>query len=885
MSNLPPEHSPELVAACKLVLQQAQKAFREGDRLTARRLAAQAAALDPGQEDPWLLLAALAEPHASLGYLQRALEINPESMRALKGIKWAQERLHALVTQPPTPQMPPIVSLPAAVSRGGSVAQIKPLPGVDHPPIPPAASKKAAKPQEFHSPSRLSRLNWALIIGLVVVLGVFAIAILGPRLAPHDPLQEKYVFFLPDKSYIKPPIAAFRMPEFPLGTDEYGRDIFSRLLWAVGPSLRIVLLAASLRIILGVAIGLAAGWYNSRVGRALDTLISAGLTVPVIFVALFVIALTGLLLGMWAFVLGLFITGWAEVARIIKEQTYLVKRQAFIEAAVALGASSQQIILRHIVPQVVPLVWISLVFEVSSSLMTLAGLGFLGYFINSIWVPLADWSALRTSGTPELGQMLSTSASHFLNQPYSLLAAGGMIFLIVLGFNLLGEGLRWHTQASILRRRKGVVVQTLTSAGSWLEERWLGPLSPLRRNGPIYAAVGTLTLLIVVGSFFIFNAEAPAEITTAITVPGGHLWAMERHDAQGTNWVPYRGPEKPEIVWAFESGAGFSGSPVVAADGTIYLAGADAGLYAVSPEGKRLWRAALPAAGFGTPAIGPSGRIYVVDVQGGISAYSPSGSQLWTLPDSQNTPALRGPIVSSKETVYYPTQNDLVAVNSAGEQVWRELLPTFSYAIPIARLSNDEKYLFFEDTVLDRTTGDLLQEGTFEASDRYEVSVKDGQTYLTYQGGMRELVSQEDKFDFIDRIKVDLRGFGLVTRLLQNAGVTGSGRYWMYYASGFEYGRLIWMDAQGVPENPIDYPYIGESLLVGIDQDDTLYMCGIATDRQSVECRANRPGTGAPLWKLEINDAGYPIGGAIVPGRIYVTTLDGNLYAIEDLAQ
>jgi hypothetical protein len=150
---------------------------------------------------------------------------------------------------------------------------------------------------------------------------------------------------------------------------------------------------------------------------------------------------------------------------------------------------------------------------------------------------------------------------------------------------------------------------------------------------------------------------------------------------------------------------------------------------------------------------------------------------------------------------------------------------------------------------------------------------------------LRELVSLEDKFDFIDRIKVDLRGFGMVNRLLQNAGVTGSGRFWMFYSSSFEYARFIWMDAQGVPENPIDYSYLGGGLLVGIDRDDTLYMCGMITGGQSVECRANRPGNGAPIWKLEINDAGIPLGGAIVPGRIYVTTLEGNLYAIEDLAQ
>jgi hypothetical protein len=149
---------------------------------------------------------------------------------------------------------------------------------------------------------------------------------------------------------------------------------------------------------------------------------------------------------------------------------------------------------------------------------------------------------------------------------------------------------------------------------------------------------------------------------------------------------------------------------------------------------------------------------------------------------------------------------------------------------------------------------------------------------------MRALQPQEEAFVFIERVKVDLRGAGIVNRTLQQAGVTGSGRSWFFYGSIFEYGRVLWFDAQGVWENPVDYPYVRGSLLVGIDEADTLLVCGTIDLGRSLECRANRPGGRAPAWKLGIDAAEQPVGGAIAPGRIYLTTEAGSLYALADPA-
>lgn len=134
-------------------------------------------------------------------------------------------------------------------------------------------------------------------------------------------------------------------------------------------------------------------------GRFIDGGISLALSIPVLFVALFVIAASGQQWGIWAFILGLALTGWSEAARMVREETRQVRSQLFIEAATALGASAPQIVLGHVLPQIVPLIWVLLAFEVSSTLLVTAELGVLGYFVNSVWIAIGDWVGIRASGS------------------------------------------------------------------------------------------------------------------------------------------------------------------------------------------------------------------------------------------------------------------------------------------------------------------------------------------------------------------------------------------------------------------------------------------------------------------------------------------------------
>ncbi len=204
---------------------------------------------------------------------------------------------------------------------------------------------------------RSPAINWTLWLGILLILIISLVALIGPSLAPADPLQESYIGKVGER-YIKPPFPPNAVEGYPLGSDEFGRDLVSRLLWAIRPTMTLVLVVAAVRLILGITIGLITGWAHTWYSRLLDILISACLTVPAFFVALCIVALMGSKWGVWSFIVGLSITGWAELARIVREQTRAVKSQTFVESSRAMGAAPEQLILSHILPHILPMMWI-----------------------------------------------------------------------------------------------------------------------------------------------------------------------------------------------------------------------------------------------------------------------------------------------------------------------------------------------------------------------------------------------------------------------------------------------------------------------------------------------------------------------------------------------
>lgn len=738
---------------------------------------------------------------------------------------------------------------------------------------------------------RVNDTNWALWLGGFLVAGAVFLAVAGPSLAPADPLQENFVIFL-KPGFLKPPLAPFQAPGFPLGADEFGRDLWSRLLWAVRPTLTLVLVVAAARLTLGLLVGLAAGWSRGRTGRVLDALIGGALSIPVLLAALFIIAATGQRWGLWAFILGLSITGWAEIARLVREQTRVVRGQSFVEAAQALGASEAQILSRHVLPHLLPLIWIWLALEASSALLTTAGLGFLGYFVNAVWIPLEDWVGIRAAGNPELGQMLAFNAT--TREPWSALMAGTLVALIVLGFNLFGEGLRRALDPE-RRGRAGWLARQAAAGLNRLGDRFFLALAEWQRTAASTGAAAALLLVMAGGSWWLWNqAGRQTVVAPAVQVPGGHLWGMAQHDASASLYVPERGPAAGDVLWTYADPEGLY-PPVVAADGTLYLVSAQDGgsLLALSPEGQVLWRTPIPEAAFphargdfdrpasnvtlSVPALNSAGEIIVADGQGTVHAFAPAGHVRWTRLNPDPAALLTQPIIGLNDAIYLATEADLIALNADGSLRWQRGLPTFSYSLPTLRLSADGRYLAFQDYLLDARSGAPLAQAP--VSLEMFIFGADGQVYLRKQAELEAWTVTDEAIQIESRVRLDARGLNLGFGFAGDGGVLPGGQAWFLYQAPFgNSGKVVWTDSAGQTSEVLETPRRGGRVLA-IDVERTMYICDAFPGRPEV-CSAYQP-AGATVWETELSSANaFVLGGALLPGRLYVATSDGRLYAL-----
>jgi len=740
------------------------------------------------------------------------------------------------------------------------------------------------------SRSATGRRNWSLLLGGLAVLLVAAIAIAGPVLAPQDPLEEHTIIQVGD-GWETAPFPAFTVPGFPLGSDSRGRDLLSQLLWAVRPTMSMVAIVALVRLVLGTSMGLASGWSSGRVGCLLDAAIAGALSVPVLMVALGAIAAVGIEIGLLAFLIGLSVTGWAETARIVREQTRLVKGQQYVEAARAIGQSDLRIILGHVLRQVMPMVWMLLALEISSTLMATAGLGFLGYYIGGdVWVEIKDFVAIRMSAMPELGQMLATSNMGILRLglggfPLAMAAVGTVIFVIVLGFNLLGKGLRRRLSPERARRRT-VVSMATRRVGLWMGERVLPPISGWVRGHAIHTAVTGLLILMVVGGAVLWQAQAakqPEEPAVELVVPGGHLWATERHDPWGSLWTEATGPTSPEVLWAFEDPAGFSGGPAVAADGTVYAASKGGTLYALHPDGSPLWQAMLPAGAVGTPALSAEGNVYVADKAGGLSVFTADGAFRWRFQSEAGSMAIAGPTVGPDGTIYYPVGSKVQAVSPDGTSLWVARAP-FEYRVSPPMLSPTGELLFWEEVVFDARDGSLQDLDMPIDADQYIVGA-DGRTYLRAGSNVSHWRRTASGAEIVETTRWDARRLGTLTTPV-DAGVTRERVVWLFYTNPFEATRIVWLDTSGRVFGVIRHP-IGRGQMIAVDPDSTAYVCGTRSPRYkpSPECLAFALGSEEPAWQVSLEQGERAQGGALVPGRLYVTFVGrerGFLYAIGD---
>jgi len=265
--------------------------------------------------------------------------------------------------------------------------------------------------------SGLSRVvrNRRGLLGGIVVAAMLAAGLLAPVVAPYSYSAQSLL------QRLKPPTVAHW-----LGTDGFGRDILTRVIWGARVSLEIGFLATGLAIAVGTAVGGAAGYFGGAVDTGIMRVADVFMSVPALFLILVVVALFGASLLNTAMVVGL--VTWAPVARIVRGECLTLRARDFVEAARALGASHGRILGRHVLVNAVPAIIVQGTLLLGQTILIESGLSYLGLGVQP---PTPSWGNMVVEGRQFLGSAWWVSTF-----------PGMAIFATVLGFNLFGDGLR-----------------------------------------------------------------------------------------------------------------------------------------------------------------------------------------------------------------------------------------------------------------------------------------------------------------------------------------------------------------------------------------------------------------------------------------------------------
>jgi peptide/nickel transport system permease protein len=273
------------------------------------------------------------------------------------------------------------------------------------------------QPRTTRSPLRaLASQNKLAALGCALMIFFVLCALIAPWLAPHDPAK------LDLAARLVPPSASHWF-----GTDELGRDVFSRTLYGARISLTVAFAVVGLSLIVGVAFGMAAGFYGGIIDTIVNVyLTNAFLSLPGILLAVAFVAFLGP--SLLNLILALALAGWVNYARLVRAQVLSVKEREYVQAARSLGATDLRLMLRHILPNIVQPLLVQAAVGMAAAVLAEATLSFLGLGVQA---PTATW-----------GAMLNDARSHLFESPYLVIFPATAVALCVLAFNLIGDGLR-----------------------------------------------------------------------------------------------------------------------------------------------------------------------------------------------------------------------------------------------------------------------------------------------------------------------------------------------------------------------------------------------------------------------------------------------------------
>lgn len=253
------------------------------------------------------------------------------------------------------------------------------------------------------------------LIGFFMILSIILVAIFADVIAPYsyDEIDLSRKNLAPNGTHV-------------FGTDNLGRDVFSRVVYGTRIALRVALIAVSIQVIIGVSIGLIGGYYGGLIDRGLSFLTDLTWSMPPLIMALAVITVLGT--GLNNVIAAIAIVSWAQFARIVRAKTQALKNLPFIETGIAFGENDFSIIMRYILPNIIPSIIVVATVSIPGVLMSTTSLGFLGLGAQA---PSPDW-----------GVSLSESIRYIRFAPWLTVFPGIALVFTVLAFTVFGEGLR-----------------------------------------------------------------------------------------------------------------------------------------------------------------------------------------------------------------------------------------------------------------------------------------------------------------------------------------------------------------------------------------------------------------------------------------------------------
>ena len=278
---------------------------------------------------------------------------------------------------------------------------------------------QTASPSFLESPTgrawRRLKARWPAMVGLLLIVCLVVLAVFAHEIAPYDVIKQNYLLVRKAPS-----------PSHWFGTDEVGRDILTRVIWGARASLSAGVISVAIAISIGVPLGLIAGYRGGVIDALISRFTDAMLACPFLILAIALAAFLGPSLGNAMIAIG--ITATPLFVRLTRGQTLAIRNEDYIEAARAVGNPVWRIALRHILPNVLPALLVQATLTIATAIIAEASLSFLGLGQQP---PMPSW-----------GSMLNVAQRFLGNAPWMAVWPGLAIFVSVISFNLLGDGLR-----------------------------------------------------------------------------------------------------------------------------------------------------------------------------------------------------------------------------------------------------------------------------------------------------------------------------------------------------------------------------------------------------------------------------------------------------------